>query len=102
MSTPESKVKNKVKALLKKYDAYQFWPVQTGYGAATLDCLGCHNGRFFSVETKAPGKKLTVRQRDTIERMQGADAKVFVVGEKLKEDGEYSGMRELELWLHGC
>jgi hypothetical protein len=99
MSTPEGKVKTKVKALLKEYDAYQFWPVQTGYGAATLDCLGCHDSAFFSVETKAPGKKLTPRQDDTRDRMLAALGKVFVVGEQLLDDGTYSGMKELETWL---
>ena len=44
---PEGKVKDRVKRLLKKYGCYQFWPVQTGYGAPTLDCLGCHNGRWY-------------------------------------------------------
>ena len=43
--TPEGKVKVKVKNLLNAYGAYHFWPVQTGMGARTLDCLGCHNGR---------------------------------------------------------
>ena len=99
MATPESKVKAKVKALLKHHEAYQFWPVQMGYGAATLDCLGCHAGRFFAVETKAPGKKLTVRQEDTASKMREAQGVVFVVGEKLLDSGTYSGMTELEKWL---
>ena len=45
--TPEGKVKVKVKNLLNAYGCYHFWPVQTGMGASTLDCLGCHNGRAF-------------------------------------------------------
>ena len=39
--TPEGKVKDMVKARLKEAGAYQFWPVQTGMGAATVDCLAC-------------------------------------------------------------
>lgn len=99
MATPEGKVKDKVKRLLKKYGCYQFWPVQTGYGAPTLDCIGCHCGLFFSVETKAPGKHPTPRQRLTMDDMRDAQAAVFVIGEKLLDDGTYSGMGELEAWL---
>lgn len=99
MATPEGKVKAKVKALLTKYGAYQFWPVQTGYGAATLDCLGTHDGIFLSIETKAPGKKLTPRQEDTALRMREAGGIVFIVGERLLPGGTYSGMTELETWL---
>jgi hypothetical protein len=97
--TPEGKVKDKVKRLLKKHDCYQFWPVQTGYGAATLDCLGCCNGRYFSIETKAPGKTLTPRQKLTLADMADAGAAVFVVGEYLDDDGEYSNLSTLEAWL---
>jgi hypothetical protein len=115
-TTPEGKVKEQVKRLLKKYGCYQFWPVQVGYGAATLDCLGCYNGKFFAVETKAPGKRLTPRQSLTRKDMQDANGVVFVVGELLHKKGDtvrdrltltthlcekdsYSGMVELETWL---
>jgi hypothetical protein len=79
--TPEGKVKAKVKKLFATYgdDIYQFWPVQTGMGAATLDCLACAASDFFSVETKVPGKKLTPRQEATKERMERAGIRVFVV-----------------------
>ncbi len=54
-------------------------PVVSGYGQPSLDYLGCINGRFFSVETKAPGKAPTARQRQTIEKMRSAGAAVFVI-----------------------
>lgn len=112
-STPEGKVKDKVKRLLKKYGCYQFWPVQTGYGAPTLDCLACHNGYFLGIETKAPGKHPTPRQLLTMDDMKEADGKVFVIGENRKGDtvrdpitgkthtvlDDYSGLGELEAWL---
>lgn len=98
-TTPEGKVKEKVKRLLKKYGCYQFWPVQMGYGSPTLDCLACYNGYFIGIETKAPGKRPTPRQELTIEDMRKASASVFVIGEKQYESGEYSGMEELEAWL---
>jgi hypothetical protein len=77
--TPEGKIKLAVKKRLKELGAYQFWPVQTGYGSATLDCLICHQGKFYSIETKRPGKKPTPRQLLTIEEMQAAGAIVFVI-----------------------
>lgn len=63
MRTPEGKIKDKVKALLTEHGAYQFWPVQMGYGKRTLDCLVCHYGRFLAIETKRPGKALTPLQQ---------------------------------------
>jgi hypothetical protein len=115
--TPEGKVKNKVKALLKKYDAYQHWPVQTGYGAACLDCHGCYKGLYYAVETKAPGKRPTPRQVISIEDIENAGGKVFVIGERVvHRKGDvifdrftdrrwttlsdiYSGEQELKYWL---
>lgn len=116
MATPEGKVKDRVKRLLKKYGCYQFWPVQTGYGAPTLDCIGCHCGLFFGIETKAPGKHPTPRQLLTMEDMRAAQGTVFVIGEYKRGDTvrvakrgsghkdimieeEYSGLGELEAWL---
>lgn len=115
--TPEGKVKEKVKRLLKKYDCYQFWPVQTGYGAPTLDCIACANGYFIGIETKAPGKHPTPRQKLTIDDMNASKATVFVIGQYKRGDivrvgaarppyykdiiveEEYSGLGELEAWL---
>lgn len=92
MSTPESRVKAKVKELLKKYGAYWHCPVQNGMGAPSLDFIGCHYGDFFAVETKAPGKKPTPRQEMTMESMEKAGGRPFVVA------GD-AGMEELEEWL---
>lgn len=91
--TPEGKVKAKVSGLLKATPAcYYFMPVQGGFGAATLDYLGSHMGRFFAIETKAPGKKPTSRQVQTISTLERAGAKVFVI------DGD---IMELAHWLEG-
>lgn len=81
MSTPEGKVKRKVSALLSQYGkrVYRFMPVQGGYGATSLDYIGCAAGRFFAVETKADGKKPTERQLKIIEDMEAAGATTFVV-----------------------
>ena len=80
MSTPEGKVKSALKKELKRLPkCYQFWPVQMGLGAATLDCLLCINGSFVAIETKAPGKDLTIRQQITRDAIVAADGIVCVV-----------------------
>lgn len=76
--TPEGKVKQAVKEFLKSRGAWFFMPVPSGYGMPTLDFIGCYEGRFFAIETKAPGGKLTKRQELTIAAMEAAGAAVFV------------------------
>ena len=61
--TPEGRVKQQVDKYLKDHGIYYFKPVQTGYGATTLDYLCCWNGRFVGIECKANGNDLTKRQR---------------------------------------
>lgn len=105
--TPEGRVKKQVKALLKEHGAWFNMPVPTGYGVPMLDFIGCHQGKFFAVETKAPGEKLTPRQEATAALMEAAGAKVFVVGmgfiRRTQPGGvsyeSYTGMVELEAWL---
>lgn len=95
--TPEGKVKARVKDALREAKAYQFWPVQTGMGAPTLDCLGCHRGRYFSVETKREGGKLTERQEWIVQQMQLAGAKVFIID---TTDENAQCWVELRAWLY--
>ena len=65
--TPEGKVKAEIKKALKARGAYQFWPVQRGFGAATVDCLACDAGRFIAIEVKREdGGVLTGRQKATL------------------------------------
>lgn len=77
--TPEGKVKDKVKKLLKANGAYMHMAVLNGMGAPSLDFVCCLNGRYIAIETKAPGKKPTPRQLVTMEDMRKAGAFVFVV-----------------------
>lgn len=79
MSTPESKVKAKLKAYLRKHGYYYFMPVQTGMGATTLDFLACRQGLFYAFETKAEGKDFTPRQNFVAEQMLEAGASVYKV-----------------------
>ncbi len=96
----EKVVKDRVKKLLKEHDCYYFMPVQSGYGSPSLDFLCCYEGKFFAVETKAPGKRLTARQENTKHVMEAHGATVFVVGEYYYEElNDFSGMEQLEAWL---
>lgn len=97
MSTPESGVKLKVKAILKAYAPHVkgHWPVQNGMGLPMLDYHGCCCGEYFAIETKAPGKKLTAIQEITKRDLVAAGARVFVI---LGPDAYM--LAELDAWLH--
>jgi len=90
MATPEGKVKSATKEVLKAHGAYWHCPVQNGMGAPSLDFICCFKGKYFGIETKAPGEKPTTRQEITISQIEGAGGKVFVI------DGDCSA---LQRWL---
>lgn len=92
MATPEGKIKEHVKKLLRLHDAYWHCPVQNGMGAPSLDFVCCHMGRYFAIETKAPGGKPTSRQQNTMLQIERAGGRTFVI------DGDYT---ELTRWLAG-
>lgn len=82
-STPEGRIKAKVKARLQQEfgaSHWRFMPVQTGYGSVALDLLLCLSGRFVAIETKADkSKKLTPLQQTTSAAIRSAGGLVFVV-----------------------
>lgn len=89
--TPEGKVKKKVSDFLKSISGlYYFMPVPSGYGESTVDYIGCYRGLFFAIETKAPGKHPTNRQKQIISAIERAGGAVFVI------DGD---IQELEQWI---
>ena len=77
--TPEGKVKEQIKKLLKKYGVFYHMPVMNGMGKPTLDFICCHNSRFIAIEAKAPGQKATLRQELTMQEMRNAGAYVFLI-----------------------
>lgn len=97
-TTPEGKVKKMVRDVLDPYrdrgELTYDMVVPTGYGPTMLDFVGNHMGRYFEIETKAPGKHPTDRQTDRINRVRAAKGKVFVIdsAEELKP---------LKAWLNG-
>lgn len=57
MATPEGRVKEAVKRLLKKRNIWFYMPVAGPFAAHGIpDFVCCYRGRFLGIETKAPGK----------------------------------------------
>lgn len=85
MTTPEGKVKNWVKQVIRGYEAkyatsiYTNWPVPGGYGESMLDLVGCAYGRMFMIEVKRPGKVMTDRQTQCAARVMRAGGIVYEI-----------------------
>ena len=98
--TPEGKIKEQVKALLKKHNVWYYMPVSLGMGKHGVpDFVCCANsevesGLFFTIETKAPGKKPTALQEKCMAEIRQAGGMTFIV------DGEES-LKKVEEWLNG-
>ena len=75
----ERAIKQAVKKRLAELGAYQHWPVGAGYGAPTLDCIGCYRGLYYAIETKRPGFKPTKRQLITMADIETAGGIVMVI-----------------------
>jgi len=70
-STPESKIKAKIKAILKAHNVYYAMPIGTGYGNSGVpDFLCCVNGKFLAIEAKAGKGQATALQPRTASRQQ--------------------------------
>ena len=81
-STPESKVKAKIKAILKEHGVYYAMPIGTGYGNAGVpDFLCCFNGRFVAIEAKAKGGKTTALQDKNLRDIEVAGGITCVISE---------------------
>jgi len=88
-TTPEGRVKAKVKALLKKYNIYHFMPATGGYGRSGVpDIIGCANGKFIAIECKAGSGKLTPLQSRELALIEEAGGVVYVINETSLESLE--------------
>lgn len=82
MSTPEGRVKSKIKNLLKSYRAYYTMPVMTGFATnGTPDFSVCHAGRYLAIEAKAGTPKPTKLQWTRLEEVSGAGGHTMVLNE---------------------
>lgn len=89
MATPEGRVKDKIKKLLKAHKIWFYMPVQNGMGVVGIpDLICCYEGLFIGIETKAPAKrpttfeqrwnKATANQQARMREIQKAGGIAFV------------------------
>jgi Holliday junction resolvase len=80
--TPEGKVKDKVKKILKEKEIYYVMPATGGYGSSGApDFLVCHKGKFYGIECKANNGQVTALQQDNLDRIEDSGGTAFVVNE---------------------
>lgn len=85
--TPEGKVKDKVKKILKELGAYYVMPATGGYGSSGApDILVCYDGRFFGVECKAGDNQPTALQMKHLTDIRNAGGLSMVVNESNIDD----------------
>lgn len=79
--TPEKKVKNKIVTILKKFGAYYFYPVMSGYGMSGVpDIIVCYKSQFVAIEVKAtPKNKPTPLQQRNIDTINSNGGIAIVV-----------------------
>jgi len=88
-TTPEAKVKKRVKEILDKLEAYYFMPATGGYGRSGIpDIIGCLNGLFFAIECKGKGGTTTALQNRELARIGIAGGLALVINESNVEDLE--------------
>lgn len=81
--TPEGKVKDKVKKVLKELKAYYVMPATGGYGVSGApDFLVCYDGQFFGIECKANGNQPTALQTKHLTDIRDAGGKAIVIHEE--------------------
>ena len=95
MATPESKVKVAVVKLLRKYNAYYFFPATHGYGRSGVpDIVCCVNGHFLAIECKAEGKNMTALQFKESDKIKAVNGYFLLIdGTNLSELEK--GLKEL-------
>jgi len=81
-TTPEAKVKAKIKAILKAHGAYYAMPIGTGYGSSGVpDFLCCVNGKFVAVEAKAGRGQATALQLKNLQLINASGGYTLIIRE---------------------
>ena len=81
-STPEAKVKEKIKKILKEHNVYFAMPMGTGYGnSGGPEFLWCVNGRFLAIEAKAGKGIPTALQEKNLKEVNAAGGYTLVIRE---------------------
>jgi Holliday junction resolvase len=80
--TPESLVKKRAAAILKKHGAYYFFPVTGGYGRSGVpDIVVCWRGQFIGIECKAGKNTTTALQEKNLREIRDSGGLTVVVNE---------------------
>jgi hypothetical protein len=94
-TTPEGRVKAKVKVILKELGAYYTMPVTGGFGTSGApDFLVCFKGNFVGIECKAGKGKPTALQGKNLHDIAQAGGQALVIN----EDNVADLQRELLTW----
>ena len=81
-TTPEAKVKAKIKAILKAHNVYYAMPIGTGYGNSGVpDFLCCVNGKFVAIEAKAGKGEVTALQLKNLRDINNAGGYTLIIRE---------------------
>lgn len=81
-TTPEAKVKAKIKAILKAHNVYYAMPIGTGYGSSGVpDFLCCVHGYFIAIEAKAGKGTTTALQEKNIRQITESGGVALVINE---------------------
>jgi Holliday junction resolvase len=99
--TPEGRVKEQVKKVLKAHGIWYFMPAANGYGKVGVpDFICCWRGRFLAIETKAPGKRdaTTANQKVQIGEIQKAEGWALVVDD-VEQLNEFINYVKEDPWL---
>ena len=81
-TTPEAKVKTKIKAILKAHNIYYAMPIGTGYGNSGVpDFLCCVNGHFVAIEAKAGNGQATALQLKNMQAINTAGGYTCIINE---------------------
>jgi Holliday junction resolvase len=92
VSTPEAKVKQRVRKILEEHGVYCFMPATGGYGRSGIpDIVGCYRGYFFAIECKAGRGTTTALQDRELRRIREAGGSTFTINE--------NNIEELSAWL---
>jgi pantoate kinase len=88
-TTPEAKVKAKIKEILKAHNIYYAMPIGTGYGNSGVpDFLCCVNGYFMAIEAKAGKGTTTALQEKNLTNVRNSGGVALVVNESNLADIE--------------
>jgi pantoate kinase len=81
-TTPEAKVKAKIKKILTEHNVYYAMPMGTGYGNSGVpDFLCCVNGKFVAIEAKAGKGMATALQLKNLSEINKAGGYTCIINE---------------------